>query len=106
MQNLFNLDFWKITPWLEQIVALFTIIAIPYALIRYIFYKTRLKISFQPKETYHEVKLVDQHNQPQSLWLQLMVKNNGFEVAKRTEAYLCQIWEKDSKNLYRKLEES
>lgn len=105
MEKLLDLDLWKSTPWLQQIASLFTIIAIPYAFFRYVFYKTKLKISFQPKETYHEVILISHPKQPQSFWLQLMIKNNGFEVAKKSEAYLSQIWRKEQKNNYKKLEE-
>lgn len=95
MKFLLTLEFWETTPWIQQIAALFTIFAIPYVLIRYFTYRAKHKISFIPAETYHEVKLINHYNQPQSLWLQLMVKNRGLELSKKVEAYLSEIWKKD-----------
>ncbi len=95
MDYLFSLDFWKSTPLLQQLAALLTIVAIPYAFLRLVVYKVRHYISFQPEETYQEVTLLDHPSTPQSLWLQLMVKNKGFEISKRAEVYLVEIWQKE-----------
>jgi len=94
----------KSTVLFQQIAALLTIIGIPYALLRFAIYKAKLKTYFKEKETYHEVKALDHYNQPQSIWLHLMVKNKGFELAKKTEAYLSQVWIKDKDDNYKKLE--
>ena len=85
------------TQWLEQIAALLTIVAIPYAFLRLVIYKAKHKIKFQPDETYHEVIVADHPQRPLSLWLQLMVRNSGFEVSKNAEAYIANVWniEKD-----------
>lgn len=93
MDFLLTADFWEKTPWIQQVAGLLTIVAIPYILLRYVTYRAKHKISFIPEETYHEVKLIDHYNQPQSIWLQLMVKNRGLELSKNAEAYLAEIWE-------------
>lgn len=96
MDHLFSIKFWELTPWLQQIAALLTIVAIPYVFIKLVIYKARHKVSFQSEETYQEVTLLDHPLKPQSLWLQLMVKNKGFEISKRAEAYLAEIWKKEA----------
>ncbi|MDO8471182.1 MAG: hypothetical protein Q7S49_01050 [bacterium] len=103
MEIISNLSLIESTPWLQQIAALLTIIAIPYAILRFVIYKAKLKTSFKENETYHEVKVIDHYNQPQSLWLHLMVRNKGFELAKKTQAYLSQVWIKDK--TYKKLDD-
>jgi len=96
MDYLFSLKFWESTPWLQQFAALLTIVAIPYAFIKLVIYKARHRVSFQPEETYQEATLLDHPSKPQSLWLQLMVKNKGFEISKRAEAYIAEIWKKEA----------
>jgi len=97
------IDSLKTSLWPQQIAAFLTIIGIPIFLLKFVFYKARHKIYFDAKETYHEVKLLDHPNQPQSFWLHLMVKNNGYELSKNTEAYLSEIWIRD--NYYIKIED-
>lgn len=91
------------TRWFQQIAAVLTIVGIPYAFLKLVIYKARHKIYFDARETYHEVKLVDYENQPQSFWLHLMVKNNGFEISKKAEAYVSEIWILENKR-YKKLQ--
>ncbi|MBI2086654.1 MAG: hypothetical protein HYT69_00540 [Candidatus Zambryskibacteria bacterium] len=79
-------------PWLASLL---TLIAIPYAFLQWMLYKSKHKVVFVPSETYYEVTLVDHPNKPQSLWLHLMVKNRGFEVSRNAEAYITKIWEKE-----------
>jgi hypothetical protein len=98
-------NFLKTSPWFPQLAAILTIIGIPTLLLKLIFYKAKHKIFFDPKETYHEVKLVDHPGQPQSFWLHLMVENRGYEISKNAEAYLSEIWVKDKTDLFKKLEE-
>lgn len=85
--------------WLEALAAFLTIVGIPYAitytLIR-LAYKAKHKIYFIPSETYHEAQLVDRPNNPQSLWLQVMVKNKGFEISRDAEVYMSEIWKNES----------
>jgi len=88
--------------WVQQAADIVTIIGIPYAILILTFYRAKLKTYFRTNETYHEVMALDHYNQPQSIWLQLMVKNNGFELAKQTQAYLSQVWSKSDKK-YEKL---
>lgn len=99
------LNFLKTSLWLQQLAAILTIIGIPIIVLKLIFYKAKHKIFFDPKETYHEVKLVDHAGQPQSFWLHLMVKNTGYEISKNTEAYLSEIWIKDKIGVFKKFEE-
>lgn len=94
----------KTTPWLQQIAAIVTIIGIPFVIIKLFFYKARHKIYFKPDETYDKVRLVDIPGAPWSIWLHLHVKNNGYEISKNAEGYLCEIWVKKSNN-YQKLHE-
>ena len=105
MDTIFSLIFWKTTPWLSQISALLTIIAIPYAFLRLVVYRAKHKISFQPEETYHQATLLDHPLKPQSLWLQLMVKNKGFEISKNAEAYISEIWKKENNKSFCKLKD-
>ncbi|MFZ2038677.1 MAG: hypothetical protein WAV11_01960 [Minisyncoccia bacterium] len=94
------------SPVIPQVAAFLTIIAIPYALFKLIFYKAKFKIFFSPKETYYEVKLLDHPSRPQSYWIHLMAKNRGFEISKNTEAYLTEIWIKNEKGLnYSRIDE-
>lgn len=76
----------------QQWAAILTIVGIPTIFFKILFYKAKHKISFEPKETYHEATLVDQPGTPQSFWIQLMVKNKGYEVSKNSEAYLSDVW--------------
>jgi hypothetical protein len=99
------IDWFEKTALLSQISALLTIIAIPYAFVKLVVYKARHKIFFSPKDTYYEVKLLDHPGQPQSYWLHLMIKNDGFEVSKNVEAYLTEIWIKNDEDKYVKVNE-
>ncbi|MDO8576363.1 MAG: hypothetical protein Q7R90_03540 [bacterium] len=92
MESFFSFEFWKTTPWLQQFAALLTVVAIPYILIRFFTFRARHKICFIPKETYYEVMLVNHPQQPQSLWLHVMVRNKGLEISKDVEGYLAEIW--------------
>ena len=103
MNYLFSLKFWESTLWLQQFAALLTIVAIPYAFINLVIYKARHRISFQLEETYHEATLLNHQLRPQSLWLQLMVKNKGFEISKRAEAYIAGIWKKEAGKMFVKV---
>jgi|GEM_PF-1067435 len=94
--------FLENTRWFGQIAAIITIVALPYAFIKLFAYKAKHKIYFDPKETYHERKLCDHEGQPQSFWVHLMVKNKGFELSKKAEAYISEIWKKENNN-YKKL---
>jgi hypothetical protein len=53
---------------------------------------TRHEILFQPKETYHHVRITNRHGEPQSIWLHLMVKNKGYVISRDAEASLTEIW--------------
>lgn len=99
------LNFMETSPWFQQLAAILTIIGIPIFLLKLIFYKAKHKIYFDPEETYHEVKLVDYQNQPQSFWLHLMVENKGYEISKKAEPYLSEIWFKEKNGFYKKLKE-
>lgn len=96
------LDIIKTTPWFQQVAAILTIAAIPYAFFRLVICRVRHKIRFISKETYHEVKLVDYPGQPQSFWLHLMVKNQGWELSRDTEGYLQEIWFRNNNRWIRK----
>lgn len=91
------------TKWFGQIASILAIIGIPYAFIKLVAYRAKHKIYFEPKETYHEVKLIDYENQPQSFWLHLMVKNSGYEISKNAQAYISDVWVKKDNN-YEELE--
>lgn len=98
MEHLFSVDLWNSLSWLQTISASLTIIAIPYAILYSIlrlFYKVRHKTAFIISETYHQVVLVDHPGQPQSFWVQVMVKNLGFEVSRGAETYLSEIWKEE-----------
>jgi len=101
------LDFLEKTPWFQQLASIFAIIGAPS--IVSIVLKTRHKIFFEPKETYHERRLVDRADRPRSFWLHLMVKNKGYKTSKSAEGYISEIWiKKENKiwaNTYSKLEE-
>ncbi len=97
------LQFLENTNWFQQVAAILTIIGIPYAFLKLVFYKAKHKIFFDPKETYHERELVNHPKRLQSFWLHLMVKNKGYEISKNTEAYLSDIWI-EVENKYQKLE--
>lgn len=101
---IFSLDWWKSTLWIQQLAALLTIIAIPYAFLKLVIYKAKHKIFFSPAETYHERLLSGYPGNPKSYWLQLMVKNEGFEMSRNAEAYLTEVWKKNSKNPFQKLD--
>jgi hypothetical protein len=93
------------SPLFQQVAAILTIIGIPIFILKLFVYKARHKIFFDPKETYHEVKIVNHNGQPQSFWLHLMVKNKGYEISKNAEAYLSEIWIKQENNSYKKFED-
>ena len=98
------LEFFYVSLGFQQLAAILTVIGIPIIFFKLFFWRARHEIYFDPKETYHEVILVDRTNKPLSYWLQLMVKNNGYEISKNVEAYLPKILiKKDSK--FQKLEE-
>lgn len=105
MEHLLSIDFWRSTLWFQQIAAILTIVGIPYAFVRLVIYKARHKIFFRPEETYHEVTLLDHPRKPLSYWLQLMVRNKGFEISKNAEAYISEIWKKDKETLFQKVRE-
>lgn len=105
-ENIINLlSTLKSTPWLQQIAAIVTIVGIPYAIFKLTVFKAKHKILFLPKETYHEAMLTDRPDTPQSLWLQLMVKNKGFEISRNAEAHLVEIWTRSPKKSFQKLSE-
>lgn len=104
MEHLLSIDFWRSIPW-QQVAAVLTVIGIPYAFVRLVVYKARHKISFLPEETYHEVTLLDHPRRPLSYWLQLMVRNKGFEMSKNAEAYISEIWIKDPNTSFQKVED-
>jgi hypothetical protein len=94
--------FFENTKWFGQIASIITILTLPCVFVKLIIYKAKHKIYFDPKETYHERQLSNCEGQPQSVWLHLMVKNKGFELSKKAEAYISEIWEKENNN-YKKL---
>jgi len=52
------------------------------------FIKARLKIVFDPNETYHE-RIVE--NDQRAMFLHLIVKNNGFITARGCQSYLVKV---------------
>ena len=98
------LESLETTTWFQQGAAILTIIGIPIVIFRLVIYKARHKISFQPEETYHEVRLDDYPGRPQSYWLHVVVENTGYELSRNVEGYLSEIWIKQG-GTYRRLEE-
>lgn len=89
-------EFLETAIWLQQLEALFIIVGIPISLFKLFF--PRLRVYFDPKETYHEVSLVNYDGTPQqgnpiSFWIHAMVKNKAFGESKKAVVYLQEVWE-------------
>jgi len=87
-------NFLKEATWLQQIESLFVIAGLPALFIKWFFYRPRLKLKFDPKETYHEVFEVGRKKN--SLWLHLMCENNGFVEAKAVNGFLTKVYNFDT----------
>jgi len=86
-------NFLKDATWLQQVESLFVIAGLPTLVIKWIFYRPRLKLKFDPKETYHEAFEVGRKKN--SLWLHLMCENNGFVEAKAVNGFLTKVYNFD-----------
>lgn len=75
---------------LEAVQAVLVTLGIPLAIVKWLFFRPRLKLRFVPKETYHE-RLVPTGQQ--TYWLHLMCFNTGFVEAKKAQGYVTRVFE-------------
>ena len=73
--------------YLELIAAALIVFASLVAVYKF-FIKARLKIIFDPNETYHERTV---ENGRQAIFLHLIIKNRGFVTARNCEGYLIKV---------------
>jgi len=78
--------------WLQFVEAIVVIVGLPIVFFRWLFYKPRVKLYFDPRETYYQLPAVDLGKD--SFWLHLMVKNKSlFTDIKNAQGFISSVWE-------------
>lgn len=93
--NIIKAWFTNNADWLQAVEAIVVIVGLPVVFFRWLFalpYKPRVKLYFDPKETYYQLPAVDLGKD--SFWLHLMVKNKSpFADIKNTQGFISSVWE-------------
>lgn len=93
--NIIKAWFTNNADWLQAVEAIVVIAGLPIIFFRWLFalpYKPRVKLYFDPRETYYQLPAIDLGKD--SFWLHLMVKNKSlFTDIKNAQGFISSVWE-------------